>query len=165
MRIFSILLILILQTACSSAKVASLSKIQAADCPEEGVCSIEILKNKSLLIKEDTIGQLYYNLDENNAKTVYVYTYFVAGPENTQDGNLTEKIIFELDNNATEINFKNEDLQKVNMLFSRACFCKGQMGLFKITNGTLQFDAKQKTLFVEAITSKVSQTLTKFSLH
>lgn len=164
MRLFSIFLSIIFLTACSSSSYMKHLKTEASECPEDGVCKFEIFKNKSLSIKEDGIGQLYYDLVEDKSKTVYVYTYFVAGPENTQDGNLTEKIIFELDKNQSEnLSLENEALQNVNMLFSRACFCRGQMGTFRVVDGYLKLD---KTLLsVEAKTSKVPQTLTKFTLR
>jgi hypothetical protein len=165
MRFISLLSFLLVLNACAGSKTASLFQIQPSDCPAEGICSLEILKNKSLAVKEDTIGQLYYNLEDNNAKTVYIYTYFVAGPENTQDGNLTEKILFELDNELTSnLNYQNNDLQKVSMLFSRACFCRGQMGLYSVSNGLLQYDVQQKKLQVKAITNAVPQAITTFVL-
>ena len=164
MRIFSFIILIISFTACSTSKKMNFTKTDTTECPEGGVCNIEVFKNKSLDVKEDGIGQLYYNLIDDKSKVVYVYTYFVAGPENTQDGNLTEKIIFELDKNQIEsISMKNDELQKVKMLFSRACFCRGQMGTFRVTEGYLKMD--ENSLSVEAKTSKVPQTLTKFTLR
>jgi hypothetical protein len=151
-------------TACSTSNQMKFSKTDASNCPEGGVCKFEIFKNKSLAVKEDGIGQLYYDLVENENMSVYVYTYFVAGPENTEDGNLTEKIIFELDNNQSEnLSLENESLQKVNMLFSRACFCRGQMGTFRVSEGFLKIT--ENSISAEAKISKVPQTLTNFTLR
>jgi hypothetical protein len=164
MRIFSFIILIISFSACSTSNQMKFSKTNASECPEDGVCKFEIFKNKSLAVKEDGIGQLYYDLVENKNTSVYVYTYFVAGPENTQDGNLTEKIIFELDkNNVENLSLENESLQKVNLLFSRACFCRGQMGTFRVTDGFLKIT--ENSISVEAKTSKVPQTLTKFTLR
>lgn len=164
MKLFFVSIILFVLAACSTSKSIDFEKLKAVDCPAGGVCKFEIFKNKSLAVKEDGIGQLYYDLVENKNTSVYVYTYFVAGPENTQDGNLTEKIIFELDkNNVENLSLENESLQKVNMLFSRACFCRGQMGTFRVTEGFLKIN--ENTVSVEAKTSKVLQTLTKFTLR
>ncbi|MFY8187703.1 MAG: hypothetical protein ACOVLC_07065 [Flavobacterium sp.] len=164
MRLFSVFFSLMFMTACSTSNQMKFSKTDASECPEGGVCKFEIFKNKSLAVKEDGIGQLYYDLVENKNTSVYVYTYFVAGPENTEDGNLTEKIIFELDNIQSEnLSLENESLQKVNMLFSRACFCRGQMGTFRVEKGFLKIT--ENSISAEAKTSKVPQTLTNFTLR
>ena len=49
--------------------------IQDLYCPEEGICSVELLNNKSIVLKKDDIGQFYYQILDNAETSVIKYTY------------------------------------------------------------------------------------------
>lgn len=43
-----------------------------------------------------------------------------------------------MNNDNLEVNLKDSELEKVNLLFGRLCFCRGQSGYYKITRGDLK---------------------------
>ena len=126
-------------------------------CPENGVCNIEIIKNKSLNVKSDEFGSTYYTLEENPSTSVIKYQYNRNVTPDLQDDNHKEEIIFEVANNETSMNLVDNDLQKSKLLFGRICFCRGQTGYYKITNGTLKLDKGKKDLYQLNLNFKVSQ--------
>ena len=46
----------------TTSKEMANSIINNEEYPENGICSIELLKNKSLNVKSDEFGKIYYNL-------------------------------------------------------------------------------------------------------
>jgi hypothetical protein len=103
-------------------------------CPENGVCSIELIPNKSLEFKKDNIGMSYPVITEGN-KTIFKYTYKRKSIPNTQDGNYTEIIYAELEETISDLDLSNLDLKNVKLYFGRLCYCKGQTGYYPIKNG------------------------------
>ena len=114
--------------------------ILTSNCPEDGVCRLEIYKNKSIETKRDGIGKLYYNLIDNDSKSVVYFEYLRNVPEDLQDASYREEIIFEIDNNSTSQNLKNTDLKKVKMLFGKHCFCRSEAGYYMVHNGSLNYN-------------------------
>jgi hypothetical protein len=107
---------------------------KAISCPENGDCSFELIPNKSIEFKADNFGILYPIISDGK-KTLLKYTYKKNPIKNTQDSNYTEVIYAELDKEFSELNFTNEDLQKVKLYFGRLCYCKGQTGYYPIKKG------------------------------
>ena len=64
---------------------------------------------------------------------------------NLQDAGYREEIIFELDN-FDPIKLGSSSLQKTKMLFGRFCFCRGQTGYYKVTEGTFEIANQIATL-------------------
>lgn len=114
------------------------NKNQTSNCPADGICSIEVLKNKSLVVKTDEIGALYYQIIDNKDTSVILYQYNKKTEAGLQDASYKEEIVFEINNSETNISQSNLDLQRSKMLFGRHCFCKGQAGNFKVTEGNLK---------------------------
>ena len=88
--------------SCHSKKtavdnLAATSNIEAL-CPKEGECTTTIIKNKSLRIKKDDTGQLYYQTEDNLSTSVVHFEYNKKAPEELQDGNYREEILFEIKN-------------------------------------------------------------------
>lgn len=106
-------------------------------CPPDGQCTIELLHNKSLVVKTDGIGAVYHQLEDSVETSVIVYQYNRDVPEGLQDGHYKEEIIFEIQNNGTDLTLSGSGLQQTKMLFGRFCFCRGQTGYYKVTNGDL----------------------------
>ncbi len=115
-------------------------------CPEQGVCKVTLHENSSLEILKDSIGMLYYQLRENKLKHVIEYEYLVKGPDNTADGDLTEKILFELPQKSKSMTLENNALAEVALVYQRLCFCRGETGLVPITQGHFELNAKKNTL-------------------
>ena len=116
-----------------------------SQCPDDGKCSIEIKEQKSLNVKTDEFGSTYYELVDDKTTSVIIYKYIRNTEEGLQDSNYREEIVFETDN-ANTVSLKNNDLQQTKMLFGRFCFCRGQTGYYKVTNGNLQLTNKGNKL-------------------
>ncbi len=133
-------------------------------CPAPANCSIEIFANSTLLLKEDTIGKLYPVIEKGENK-VLKYTYSLKGPEGTADGDYTETIHLEIPSLSKKNNLTNEELQEVKALYGKQCFCKGEAGYYKITNGNLSIinKANQIQISFQYSINETSQKSTNFS--
>lgn len=148
------------KTAISKTAIAS--TIESV-CPDNGKCSIQIISNKTLDVKVDEFGSLYYSMNDDNSKSVIVYEYNRNVKEGLQDGQHKEEIIFEINNSDTEINLTDFALQNTKMLFGRHCFCRGQGGNFKVDQGILHLVNKKGiiTINLDFKVTKVPQLFTK----
>lgn len=140
-----IVLFLFFIFSCNTKK-NSVSIANKLNCPKDGKCTIEIIKNKSLLIKKDDLGFIYYHLMDNNQSSVIAYKYERNVEKGLQDGHYNEEIIFEIENKNTSLNLTDTKLEKTKMLFGRHCFCKGQAGYFQVNKGTLILEKKNETI-------------------
>ena len=104
-------------------------------CPDKGKCTIQVLKNSSLTLKEDTIGALYPVIEKGD-NIVIEYTYLEKGPDGTADGDYSETIHFEVPNSAEKINLVDASLQDVNFLYGKHCYCKGEAGYYEVKKGS-----------------------------
>lgn len=147
------------KSVVENAKITSIESI----CPENGVCTVQLFKNKSLVVKTDDFGSTYYQLAENIDTSVIQYQYDRTVEEGLQDGQHREEILFEINNKTTALKLQDMDLQKTKMLFGRHCFCKGQAGYFKIEEGALLLENKNNVISFELDfkTDKVPQLFEK----
>ena len=102
-------------------------------CPPDGTCSLEVLQDKSLLIKEDDTGHLFYQLQDTDGKTVVIYKYQKKKNPNVTDSGYSEEVIFETDNKSTDTIDTNR------MIFGVHCFCRGKAGYYKAGQATANF--------------------------
>lgn len=116
-----------------------------SECPSEGVCTVKIQKNKSLLIKEDGTGALYPEIVDGD-KTVILYTFLRKGPEGTLDGDYSETIHFEIPNGIYTSNFNDAALKNVKLLFGKHCYCKGEAGYYPVKTGSLKVVKTESTV-------------------
>jgi len=132
-------------------------------CPENGKCSIEVIKNKSLEVKTDEFGKIYYALNDDVAKSVIHYQYNRTIEEGLQDGQHREEIVFEINNSDEKISYSDFALQNTKMLFGRHCFCRGQAGYFKVNQGTLTLERKKgsSSIDLDFKIAEVPQLFTK----
>lgn len=131
--------------SCRTGKETAISSENAtvvSPCPPQTDCKFEILKDKSLDVKTDDTGHIYYNLQDTPGKTVFKYSHKKITNPKFQDGGYIETIIFETDNYST-LNYTGKDLQKVQLLFNVACFCRGKAGAYKVEEGTLAYANKK----------------------
>ena len=103
-------------------------------CPEDGTCSFEVLKNKTLLIKTDNLGSIYPEMIDGN-HSVLKFEYKKHGNANYADSGYREEVFIELDTNNLEV--ETTDLKGRKLFFARWCYCKGQTGYYKINQGKL----------------------------
>lgn len=106
------------------------------NCPEDGDCSFEVLKNSTLNLAYDSTGKLYPEIIEGE-KVVIKYHYKRKTNENVMDSSYSEYVYLEFDPDDKQIILKDKELQKVKMIFGRICYCKGSMGYFPVSDGNL----------------------------
>ena len=131
--------------SCTTGKNAVISwknNTIETPCPPQTECRFEALKDKSLVVKTDDTGHIYYNLQDTPGKTVLKYTYRKITDPKLQDAGYSETIIFETDGTAN-LNYSGKDIQKANMLFNVQCFCRGKAGIYKVEQGTMTYANKK----------------------
>ncbi|WP_438967062.1 hypothetical protein [Flavobacterium sp.] len=133
------------KTAVEAKKI----NLSDSNCPEDGICSIEVIKNKSIVVKTDDFGSNYYLLEDNENTSVIYYKYDRNFEKDLQDAYYKEEIAFEVSNDVNQLNLTDEELQDTKMLYGRLCFCKGQTGFFKVTKGTLKYTKKGNEIAVD----------------
>lgn len=131
---------------CKKAIAQANSASLTSECPKEGTCKIELLKNKSMVVKQDEFGSLFYNLEDNNSKTVVKYVYNKTVKGDIQDANYREEVIFEISNDTGNLHVSDAALQNNQVLFGRFCFCRGQTGYYKISQGNLTVNNNKAAL-------------------
>jgi hypothetical protein len=104
-------------------------------CPEDGVCTFEILENSALKNKTDHLGSIYPEIVPGNT-LVAKFEYKKTNDINLQDSSYREELYIELDKSNPEI--ETENLKNENLFFARWCYCKGQTGFYKINKGKLK---------------------------
>ena len=136
---------------CQKSAIAAMQTKTTIEspCPENGVCTIQIQKGKSMVVKTDEFGSIYYTLEEDATKSVIVYEYKRNVEKGLQDGQHREEIVFEINNSDTKISLNDIGLQNTKMLFGRHCFCRGQAGYFKVTEGNLNLENNKGTITVD----------------
>jgi hypothetical protein len=122
--------------------------LPGSNCPDDGTCSFEVLKDAGLEIKSDEFGNLYPEIISGN-KLVVKYEYKRKEVENTMDSSYSEFIYFELENLEDHFYLKDLELQKVKLLYGRICFCRNATGYYKITEGALLIDNYNQKLQIK----------------
>jgi hypothetical protein len=133
-----------------------------SNCPNNGNCSVEILKNKSINIKEIN-GGILFDLSDNERKTVIQYQYSLNQDKVAIDGGYSESIIFEIDNVSKGAIFTGKSIQDTKMLFGRFCRCRDGAGFFKVYDATLDIKKIGENIDFELDfnTGKIPQVIKK----
>lgn len=135
------------------------------ECPKDGVCNMEFIKNKTLSIEVDEFGSLYPRIDEGRF-TILIFEYKRNEILDTADSGYREIIYMQLDPESLEMELNGKDLLKVNLLFGRLCYCKGSTGYYKITDGHLLITKREKGEYhieLSFKTSEVPQIINRIS--
>ena len=127
-------------------KAKSILLTLKSECPQDGTCTVELLKDKRLDIKTDDLGGIYFQIVAATESSVVLYHYNRKVEKGLQDGQYREDIVFEINNSDSLISLSGSDLQKTKMLFGRHCYCKGQAGYFKVTQGQLTLEQKKNAV-------------------
>lgn len=152
MKMFLPLFFLFLLISCKTQKnVATYT-----NCPEDGICSTEIIPNSSLKLHTDTIGMLYTTI-EKGEHLIFKFSYSKNVDKQYVDGHYIEEVYAEFDGDLSEINLENDELQNVNLLFNRVCFCKGSTGFYPITKGKLSIKKINKNNYNIQLNFKVDE--------
>lgn len=141
--------LLLTHSSCKSTKKATEDKILLKiDSLDNGFRKLYLLKNKKLEVLT-TNGSLSYTIGNNNSTNVLQFVYEKDMDQAAYDGGYREEVVFEIPNNSVNQNYTNEVLQKTKMLFGRYCNCRGQNGLFKVSQGKLHITASKKETHFE----------------
>lgn len=168
MKRVSLLAVLALCFSCNTQKITMAktseplkSEIESV-CPEDGVCTLVLMKNKTIAVKTDVTGKMYYDLEDDPNTSVIHYEYKRKTDPDLQDGQHREEIIFEIENTVSELNLSNWDLSQTKMIFGRHCFCRGQAGYFHVKQGKLHLQNTKDVLnfVLDYTVTEVPQTLT-----
>ncbi|WP_299883415.1 hypothetical protein [uncultured Lacinutrix sp.] len=158
--LFSVLLAFIAtNVSCKASKKKDLktnSKSVMVNCPKDGICTFEVLKNKSLQVEKDDIGSLYPILLDGKTN-VLKFEYKRNEIPNTQDGNYSELIYVELPQKIENIKLNDTNLNSAKVLFARLCFCRGQTGYYKVSKGQLEINKNDDDSFNFKLNFKIDE--------
>ena len=164
MKKFILVFLLGFLCSCKAQKpLSETSPILSSECPTDGTCEIEILKNKQLLLLYDDFGGMYYDLKDHEGTTVIHYQYNKTTQANLQDGHYREDLIFEIKNSDKSLKLSDLALQETKLIFGRQCFCRGETGYFKVEKGSLLLENTKEgqQLQVEFTVGKIPQLITQ----
>jgi hypothetical protein len=139
MRIICLFVISLLWVSCASHQKIDADKkpiMLDFNCPDDGDCVFEVLKNSNLQLKYDEFGKLYPEIIGGD-KIVIKYHYKKDEIKNTVDSNYSEYVFLEINEKNEQLILKGKELQKVKLVFGRICFCREATGYFKVTEGNL----------------------------
>lgn|SRR5699024_6711255 len=147
MRIFYLLIIAGIFTACKSPATLTENQTEKmiqsqnkTNCPEGGKCSVVILKNKSLIIKDDITGKVYPEISDGKNLVVH-FNFLRQAPEGIADGNYSEDIYFEIPADQNQLQKKDSSLKDINLVFGRHFFSP-EAGFVEINKGELNLQRK-----------------------
>lgn len=73
-----------------------------------------------------------YEFNRNRSEDLYADDFY------------KEEIFMEIPAEAFKKEYKNADLEQVKLVYGKHCYCKGEAGYYKITDGTLKVDHSDK---------------------
>jgi hypothetical protein len=141
MKKAAILSLILLLSACAGQNLQQALKQNNPErtCPENGSCTVEILQNTTLVVKDDVAGKFYYKTETSPDFTVIRYKYTKDTNPALADAGYTEEVVFEVDNNSKILSYSGSTIQKTKMLFGVMCFCKGKAGFYKVESGSISY--------------------------
>jgi len=171
MKVYILLFPLLLANACktttdsnssSSESNTEISMSQNESCPEGGDCSFNLKKNTLMMVKEDEATGKYYPVFAAGDNTIFEYKFLQTGPDGTVDGDYSETIHFVIPDFQNSLTLNGNELQEVELLFSKQCYCKGEAGSYKVNNGKLILNKIDGNLKVD-LSFSVSETSQKIT--
>ena len=154
-----------LLTACQSQKGMEKNPVTVTSiCPQDGNCTVEVFKNKSMLIEKDQYGNLSYKVVENPNRNVIKYEYNrIVKDTMLQDAGYREEIAFETDSKFQAISEK--DPNQMNMLFGRFLFSRENTGYFVVKNKNLTISkvGNKSEINLEFKVRNVPQVIARFN--
>jgi len=119
-----------------AAIIDNLQNVLTTNCPDDGTCTFEVLKNKSLNILKTDLEETYTDITDGQSH-VLKFEYRRNEIANTADGQYIEQVFIELNPNNLEVELKDSEFKKAKVMFARLCYCKGQTGFYEISQGNL----------------------------
>lgn len=168
MKYIIILSVFLFQQSCKTSQTSTMNKDFSTPktlCPEEGVCTFEVLQNKSLKVLKDDFGATYPEISDGKY-ILLKFEYSKNKIPNTADSGYRELIYIELNPNNLEVELKDNQLKNVKLTFARLCYCKGQTGYYIIDKGNLSIKKISENTFnlsLQFSTDEVPQIITQIN--
>lgn len=158
---------LIVALSCNTTKKASDNKetVELTQCPKDGKCNFSISTNTDLKILEDEFNNRYPKITSGD-NVLLKFQYERDKIPDVADSGYIEEIYIEINPNDIPTMLKDEELQKIKLLFARLCFCRGQTGYYKITKGMISFeehDSKSYRMNLQFTCDEVPQIIMQIS--
>lgn len=113
----------------------------------EGTVTAERKLNTSISLQATT--ELFPVMRFDPEKTVISYEYTKNTSNLPQaDDFYKEEIFIEIPTSAFKKTYTNEALQDVKLIYGKHCYCKGEAGYYKITEGSLKINQTDKNTYV-----------------
>lgn len=172
-HLFTYLTVCLILFSCCSKRITKQSQLNANTlktiCPNNGTCSFDIQKKKNLNLVFDNLGALNPEIKSGD-NVVLKFQYKRNEVPNAVDGHYRELVYLELNPDKVPLTLENKYLQNVKLIFGLFCYCKGQAGYYKITNGNLaikkvsdskyQLKLRFKTDAVPQVITEINETFT-----
>lgn len=180
MKFFLHIFVIIALSGCKSTKTSATASeetseaikisekkeiISQTDCPETGMCRVELIPNSTLEIHQDKFKNTYTNITKGE-KLIFKFNFSRDLDKQYVDGHYIEEVYAEFDANLPEITLKGKELQDAKLLFNRMCYCKGSAGYYPIKNGTLsmkKIDDKTYDISINFKMDEVPQVITSIN--
>jgi hypothetical protein len=106
-----------------------------SECPPDGACTFEVLKDKSLVINTDETNRTHYTIIDTPGKSVVSYKYSKTQNPEYQDDFYSEEVVFETDERFSNLTGEGEQ----DIFFKVQCFCRGKAGTYRLVAATATF--------------------------
>lgn len=111
-------------------------KVESFICPEGGTCDLQVVNNKSILLK--TVNdKIYYDIKDDSTKITIVYTYSKNIEASEYDGGIQEKIIFEIESKNYQISLQDSSLSQVKLIYKKVNNARAPNTYLPISKGKL----------------------------
>jgi len=136
--------LLLLLFACNSTQNAMDGNAEkSTKCPPEVECSAELLSNKTMVLKEDTIGQLYIQLEDKQGSHVIKHAYIKESRPGLADDGYSEIVYFEITDETTSLDIGGEQLKQHKLIVQKGCFCP-DAGNELVSDGNIKLKQTKK---------------------
>jgi hypothetical protein len=138
LRILSLFVLFLTLFGCATKRVAASitgKHTIESQCPPDGTCAFEVLKDKSLVISIDETNRTYYAVIDTPGKLVVSYKYSKTQNPEYQDDFYSEEVVFETDERFSNLTGEGEH----DIFFKVQCFCRGKAGTYRLVAATATF--------------------------
>lgn len=134
-----------------------------SNCPDNGDCSFKVLPNTSNIFNTDEFDIGYLEQIKTDS-ILLIFEYNRHKTPNNPDDYHIERVYIELPSKPQPLALNDVALQQVNLLFERLCYCKGETGVYQISNGSLTLTSLKQNKFhlnLHFSTSEVPQSISE----
>jgi hypothetical protein len=109
---------------------------QVFNCPDKGICDIEVLEDTEVVVLKDEFGKSYLVENKLTGNDLLKVTYLRDSMPNVQDDFYKEEIYLNI-KELKKYN-KTQNFNSLNLIAGRLCFCRDDHGFKNIKNGQLE---------------------------